>query len=140
LQFLYFFKLFVLKAYVFESFTWVIIHLDSGFYFRTFKLKNHISYIKYKFSHEFAKVCKWLNMYYSKIKITTFQKIIAMSIWIILNNLVWIYREYKFCQYWVTQSYIHHIFSELEKGEGGVGGGRGKGAGGGDAIFFLYIF
>jgi hypothetical protein len=44
----------------------------EGFPFRTSKLKNNISYIKYKFSHKFEKVCKLLNMYYSKIKIITF--------------------------------------------------------------------
>jgi hypothetical protein len=40
-----------------------------GFPFKTSKLKNNIGYIKYKFSHRFGKVCKWLNMYYSKIQI-----------------------------------------------------------------------
>jgi hypothetical protein len=29
-----------------------------GFSLRTFKFKNDISYIKYKFSHRFGKVCR----------------------------------------------------------------------------------
>jgi hypothetical protein len=54
-----------------------------GFPFRTSKLKNDINYIKYKFSHRFGKVYKWLNMYYSKIRIIIFCKLTTMSIWII---------------------------------------------------------
>jgi len=47
-NFCLFFNFFVSKPYVFESFTWVIIHLDFvSFSFRTPKLKNDISYIKY---------------------------------------------------------------------------------------------
>jgi hypothetical protein len=61
-----FFKFFVPKTFVFESFTWGIIHMDFvGFSFKTSKLKNDISYIKYNFLHRFGKVCKLLNMYYS---------------------------------------------------------------------------
>jgi hypothetical protein len=68
-----FFNFFCPKKYVFESFTWVNMHLDFvSFLFRTSKLKNDINYIKYKFSHRFDKVCKWLNMYYSKIILITF--------------------------------------------------------------------
>jgi hypothetical protein len=56
-NFYFFFNFFVPKAYVFESFTWVIIHLDFvGFSFRIFKFKNDINYIKYNFSHRFGKV------------------------------------------------------------------------------------
>jgi hypothetical protein len=43
-----------------------------SFPFKTSKLKNDINYIKYKFSHRFGKVYKWLNMYCLKIKIITF--------------------------------------------------------------------
>ncbi len=43
-----------------------------SFPFRTSKLKNDIGYVKYKFSHKFEKVCRGLNMYYSKIRIITF--------------------------------------------------------------------
>jgi hypothetical protein len=65
----------------FESFTWVIIHMDFvSFPFKTSKLKNDISYIKYKFSHNFRKVCRWLNMYYSKIKILIVFNVTTMSI------------------------------------------------------------
>jgi hypothetical protein len=42
-----------------------------GFSFKPSKLENDISYLKYKFSYKFGKVCKWLNMYYSNIKIIT---------------------------------------------------------------------
>jgi hypothetical protein len=51
-----------------------------SFPFRTFKFKNDISYVKYKFSHRFGKVCRLLNMCYSKIKIMTFKKTTTMSI------------------------------------------------------------
>jgi hypothetical protein len=81
LQFLFVFNFFVSKAYVFENFTWAIIHMDYvGFPFGTFKLKNDIRYIKYKFSHRFEKVCQSLNMYYSKIRIIIFFKTTTMSI------------------------------------------------------------
>jgi hypothetical protein len=50
-----------------------------GFPFRISKQKNHINYIKYKFSHKFGKVCKWLNMYYSNIRIITFLKITTVT-------------------------------------------------------------
>ncbi len=66
-----------------------------GFSFRTSKLKNGINYIKYKFSHRFGKVCQSLNVDYSKIRIIIFFKVTTMSIWIILKNLVWTYRECK---------------------------------------------
>jgi hypothetical protein len=42
------------------------------FLFKTSKLQNDISYLKYKFSHRFRKVCRWLNMYYSNIKLIVF--------------------------------------------------------------------
>jgi hypothetical protein len=103
-----FFNFFVPKFFFLESFTWGIIHIDFvGFSFRTSKFKNDISYIKYKFLHRFGKVCKWLNMYHSNIKIITVFKITTMSIWIILNNIVWIYNECNFYQYWTTAPCIH---------------------------------
>jgi hypothetical protein len=96
------------KIIFFESFRWVIILKNFvSFFFRTFKFKNDISYIKYKFSRRFWKVWRWLNMYYSNIRIIIFLKVKTMSIWIILKNLVWTYKECKFCQYWNTQSCIH---------------------------------
>jgi hypothetical protein len=92
-----YFQFFCPKSISFENFRWGIISLDVvSFPFRTSKLKINISYIKYKFSHRFGKVCKWLNMYYSKIRIILFFIVITMSIWIILKNLVWIYRELLF--------------------------------------------
>jgi len=85
-----------------------------GFLFKIAKLKNDINYIKYKFSHRFGKVCGWLNMYYSKIKILTFKKVTTMFIWIILKNLIWAYRECNFCRYWVTIPCIHRtLFTHL---------------------------
>jgi hypothetical protein len=78
-----------------------------GFPFRISKLKNDINYIKYEFSHRFWKVCRWLSIHYSKIRITTFFKLITMSIWIILNNLIWTCRECNFCRYWTTVACIY---------------------------------
>jgi hypothetical protein len=81
-NFCLFFNFSIPKTCVFESFTWVIIHLDLvGFSFRNFKFKNDINYIEYKFSHRFGKVCRWLNMYNSKIIIIMFLEISTMSIW-----------------------------------------------------------
>jgi len=58
-NFCFFFNFFVLRTYVFESFTWVIIHMDFvGFPFRTSKLKNDISYIKHKILCGFVKVSR----------------------------------------------------------------------------------
>jgi hypothetical protein len=75
------YNLFVSKTYVFESFGWGIILMDFvGFPFKTSKLKNDISYIKYKFSHKFGKVCRGLNKYYSKIKIIILENVTTMSI------------------------------------------------------------
>jgi len=55
-NFFLFFNLFVPKVYAFESFTWGIIHMNFvGFPFKTFKLKNDINYIKYKFSHRLGR-------------------------------------------------------------------------------------
>jgi len=76
------------------------------------KLKNDINYIKYKFSHRFGKVCRWLNMYYSNIIIIIIFEIKTMSIWIILKNLLWTYKGCNFCQYWATRSCIHLIGGE----------------------------
>jgi hypothetical protein len=104
----FFFSFFCPENIIFKNFIWVIIHMDFlGFPFRSFKLKNDFSYIKYKFSHRFGKVCKWLNMYYSKIKIITFFKVTTMSIWIILKNLAWTYRECNFCRYRTTIACIY---------------------------------
>jgi len=51
------FQFFCSKSIFFESFTWIIIHMDFvSFLFKTSKLKNDITYIKYKFSHRFGKV------------------------------------------------------------------------------------
>jgi hypothetical protein len=95
----------------FGSFRWGIIPLDFvNFPFRTSKFKNDINYIKYKFSHRFGMVCRWLNMYYSKIKIIIYLKIITMSIWIILNNLIWTCRECNVCHYWAIILCIHPTF------------------------------
>ena len=59
LQFLFVFQFFCAKNIFFESSKWGIIFMDFvGFPFRTFKFKNDISYIKYKISHKFGKVCK----------------------------------------------------------------------------------
>jgi hypothetical protein len=35
-----------------------------------------------------------------------------MSIWIILKNLIWIYKECNFYQYWDTQSCMHPLHNE----------------------------
>jgi len=104
-NFCLFFNFFVPKTYsVFQSFRWAIIHMDFvDFPFRTSKLKNSINYIKYKFSHRFGKVCKWLSMYYSKIIIIT----TIVSIWIILKNLVWTHKDYNFCNFLATWLCIH---------------------------------
>jgi hypothetical protein len=116
LQFFLFFNFFVRKAYAFESFKWGnILKNFVSFSFRTSKFKNDISYIKYKFSHIFGKVCKWLNIYCSNIKIITFKKIKTMFIWIILNNLKWTYRECNFWQYWHIQLCIHPIIVWQQK-------------------------
>jgi hypothetical protein len=80
-NFYLFFKFFVPKTYVFESFRWGITFMDFvGFTLNISKLKNDISYIKYKFSHIFGKVCRGLNIYYSNIGIIIFSKVITMSI------------------------------------------------------------
>jgi hypothetical protein len=70
LQFLFFSKK-KSKSIFFESLTWVIIHMDFvSFPFRISKLKIDINYIKYKFSH---KICRSLNMCYSKFRIIVFK-------------------------------------------------------------------
>jgi hypothetical protein len=38
-----------------------------GFPFKASKFLNDINKLKYKFSDKFGKVCRQLNMYYSKI-------------------------------------------------------------------------
>jgi hypothetical protein len=86
-----------------------------NFLFRASKVKDDINYIIYKFSYKFWKVCKWLNMYYSNIKITIFLNLITMSIWIILKNLVWTCRECNFYQYWTTVTCIYPIATTLSK-------------------------
>jgi hypothetical protein len=87
LQFLFVFQFLCHKSIFFKKITLVIIHMDFvDFAFRTSKLKSNINYIKYKFSHRFGKVCRWLEMYYSKIKVITFFKVTTMSIWIILKK------------------------------------------------------
>jgi hypothetical protein len=78
-----------------------------NFPIRISKFKNDINYIKYKFSHRFGMVCKWLNMYYSKIKIIYILKVITMSIWIILNNLIWTCRKCNVCHYETIILCIH---------------------------------
>jgi hypothetical protein len=65
--------------------------------------------LKYKFSHRFGKVCRWLNMYYSNISIIIIFKVTIMSIWIILNNLVWTYKEGNFYNYWAIVLCIHPL-------------------------------
>ncbi len=68
-----YFSIFLSQNIFFENFKWGIIPMDFvGFFFRTSKFKNDINYIEYKFLHRFQKVCKWLNMYNSKIRIMTF--------------------------------------------------------------------
>jgi len=52
-------------------------------------------------------VCRWLDMYYSKIRIIIFFKIISMSIWIIINNLIWTCRECNVYHYWAVILCIH---------------------------------
>ncbi len=103
------FSNFLSQIHVFESFKWGIIFMDFvGFPFRTSKLKNDINYIKHKFSHKFGKVCRWLNIYYLKIRITIFKKIKIMSIWIILKNFVWT------CNDAFLSSQVHKISLGLE--------------------------
>jgi len=73
LQFLFVFQFLCPKSIFFESFKLGIIPLDFlGFPFRIFNFKNDINYIKYKSSHKFGKVCIWLNVYYSNIRMLTF--------------------------------------------------------------------
>jgi len=89
-----FFNFFCSKVIFFESFRWDIILLDFvHFLFKDFKLKNYINYVKYKFSHKIGKVYKWLNMYYSNIKIIIKKKVTTMSIRITLRKFVWIYKR-----------------------------------------------
>jgi hypothetical protein len=83
-----------------------------GFPFKTSKLKNDINF-KYKFSHRFGKVCKGLNIYYSKIIIIIIFKITTKSIWIILKNLVWICRECKNCRKWTTWLCIYPLATKM---------------------------
>ncbi len=113
MQFFLVFQFVYSKSIFFESFRRnIILKIFEGFLFRTSKLKNEINYIKYKFSHRFENFCRWLNMYYSNIRIITFLKIKTISIWIILKNLIRTYRECNFYQYWDIQSCIHPLHNE----------------------------
>jgi hypothetical protein len=109
LQFFFVFFFFGPKNICFGTFK--ISHYSYGFCefsFQDFQvLKNNISYIKYKFSHRFGKICRWLSMYYSKIRIMTFFKATNVSIWIILKNLVWIRKDYDFYHFWAIPLCIH---------------------------------
>ncbi len=96
-------KKYCLKVFDGALFLWNLWVLFLGLS----NFKNDISYIKYKFSLKFGKVCRWLNVYYSKIRIIIFFKVTTMSIWIILNNFVWTCRECNFCQYWAIVTYIY---------------------------------
>ncbi len=108
MQSLFVFQIFCPKSIFFGSFTWTIIHMDCvGFLFMISKFKNDINYIKYKFSHKVGRVCPSSNMNYSKIIIIIILKVTTMSIWIILNNLVWTYKECKF----VDIEPLHHAFT-----------------------------
>ncbi len=49
----------------------------------------------------------WLNTYYSRIRILIFFKVITMSIWIILKNLVWAHRDWIFYHFLTTIPCIH---------------------------------
>jgi len=101
------FSIYLFQKHIFWKLYKVIIHINFvGFPFRISKFKNDINYIKYEFSYRLGKVCRWLNMYYSNIKIKI-KIITTMSIWIIKENLVWTYRECNFYQYWNTQSFVH---------------------------------
>jgi hypothetical protein len=113
LQFLFIFQKICPKSIFFESFKWAIIHMDFvAFPFRTSKLKNNISYSKYKLSHRFGKVYRWLSTYYWKVVIITFFQTTTMSIWIIFKNLVLTHRDYKFYHFWGTRLCIHSIVNE----------------------------
>jgi len=113
----YLFFNFFSQKHFFENFKWAIVHIDFvGFLFKTSKLKNNMSYMKYKISHRFGKVCRWLNIYYSKIIIIIFFKTTIVSIWIILRNLVWTHKNYNFYHFWAIQLCIHPIINEgIEK-------------------------
>jgi hypothetical protein len=106
----FFFQFLCPKNIFFLSFRWGIIPMNFvGFPFRTSKFKNEINYIKYKFSHRFQKVCRWLNIYYSNIIIITFKKITTTSIWIIFKNLVSTCKECNFYQYWAIIACIYPL-------------------------------
>ncbi len=106
--FILFFQVFCPKNIFFESLRWGIIFMEFvSFFLRLSNFFNDINYIKYKFSHRFKKVCRWLNMYYSNIRIIIIFKVTTMSIWIILKNIVWTCKECNFCQYWTTIAYIY---------------------------------
>jgi hypothetical protein len=109
-----YFSIFLSQKHFFENFIWGIIFMNFvGFSFKTFKFKNDTNYIKYKFSHRFGKVCRWLNLYYSNINIIIFFKLTTMSIWIILTNLIWTYKECSFCRYWTTIACIYPIHTYM---------------------------
>jgi hypothetical protein len=108
---LFYFQIFCPKNIYFEKFYMGIIFIYFvSFPFRTFKFKNDIKYIKYKFSHRFGKVCRGLNVYYSNIRIIIFFKVTTMSIWnIILKNLVCICKECKNYWKWAIWLCIYHV-------------------------------
>ncbi len=109
LQILFYFQFFCSKKICFWKFYMgrCSFRLCGVFLLRFPNLKMISTTLNISFHYRFGKVCRWLNMYYSKIRIITFLKVVTMSIWIILKNLVLTYRECNFCQYWDTQSYIH---------------------------------
>jgi len=98
------------KNIFFKSFRWGIIPLDFvGFPFRTSKFKNDINYIKYNFSHRFGNVFKWLNMYYSNIRIIIFFKITIMFIWIFFLKMYGLIKNVIYA----TIEPLYHAFTHL---------------------------
>ncbi len=112
MQFNFFFNCFVPKAYILEV-------LDGALFFWTLwvfllRLPNQemtSTTFNTRFHIDLGWVCKWLNMYYSKIRIIIFLKIITISIWIILNNLAQTCRECNLCCYWTIILCIHPTFA-----------------------------
>jgi hypothetical protein len=109
--FILFFNCFCPKSIILENFRWNIIAMDLvGFLLGCSNKKNDINYNKYNFSHIFGKVYRWLNIYYLNIKIIIFKKLTTMSIWIILKNIVWIFRKCSFSRYWTIVPCIHPMW------------------------------
>jgi hypothetical protein len=114
LQFLFVFQFLCPKSIFFESFRSGIIPLDFlGFLFRISKFKNDINYIKFKFSHRFGKICKWLNMYYSNIRIVAFKKLTTMFIWFILKILYELVGNVIFATHHSLHLFICHIWAQI---------------------------